>query len=70
MDGVVKIIPPASWNPPFQFATDDVRFTSCVQRIDQLQNRRGPNAVFLARLLKFHQDRGRPLQKLPQVQQL
>lgn len=43
--GICKIVPPASWNPPFCLNPDTFTFRSKVQRLDRLQKRADAGAT-------------------------
>ena len=65
--GICKIIPPASWQPPFSLDVDQLRFTPRVQRLNELEARTRVRLNFLDQIAKFWELQGSSL-KIPMVE--
>lgn len=65
--GLCKIIPPASWQPPFSLDVDQMRFTPRVQRLNELEARTRVRLNFLDQIAKFWELQGSSL-KIPMVE--
>lgn len=53
LTGIIKIIPPSHWQPPFALDVDRLRFTPRVQRLNELEARTRVKLNFLDRVAKF-----------------
>lgn len=65
--GICKIIPPASWQPPFSLDVDHMQFTPRVQRLNELEARTRVRLNFLDQIAKFWELQGSSL-KIPMVE--
>ncbi|KAK7206142.1 PLU-1-like protein-domain-containing protein [Myxozyma melibiosi] len=65
--GIVKIVPPDSWNPPFSLDTEKFWFKTRRQELNSMEGGTRANLNFLDQLHKFHKQRGITLTKLPSV---
>lgn len=67
--GVVKIIPPAEWQPSFRLDTDRMRFRARLQKINAHEpNGKRARSSFLAKLYRYHRDvRKAPISKIPSI---
>lgn len=65
--GLCKIIPPASWQPPFSLDVDHMQFTPRVQRLNELEARTRVRLNFLDQIAKFWELQGSSL-KIPMVE--
>lgn len=65
--GICKIIPPASWVPPFSLDVDNMRFTPRVQRLNELEAKTRVKLNFLDQIAKFWELQGSCL-KIPLVE--
>ncbi|KAF2170738.1 hypothetical protein M409DRAFT_51006 [Zasmidium cellare ATCC 36951] len=65
--GIVKIVPPNNWNPPFAINTERFHFRTRRQELNSVE---GGNRVYndyLDQLSKFHKQNGHNLNRFPSV---
>ena len=67
--GIVKIIPPDSWNPPFAIDTERFHFRTRRQELNLVEGGTRANLNYLDHLAKFHKQHGNSLTRLPSVDQ-
>ncbi|KAH8298131.1 hypothetical protein KR018_007096 [Drosophila ironensis] len=65
--GIAKILPPASWSPPFAVDVDKLRFVPRVQRLNELEAKTRVKLNFLDQIAKFWELQGSSL-KIPMVE--
>ncbi|KAJ1484467.1 JmjC domain, hydroxylase-domain-containing protein, partial [Baffinella frigidus] len=65
--GICKIIPPASWTPPFQINRNTFTFRTRVQQVNYLDGQARLRLMFVENLCRFMSRRGTPLERLPVV---
>ncbi|KAF1996473.1 PLU-1-domain-containing protein [Amniculicola lignicola CBS 123094] len=65
--GIIKIIPPASWNPPFAIDTERFHFRTRRQELNSIEGGTRANLNYLDQLSKFHKQHGASLTRFPSV---
>ena len=65
--GLCKIVPPKSWSPYFALDTTRFRFKTRVQRLNSMEAGTRVVINFVDSLMKFHAQRGRPMNHVPIV---
>ncbi|KAH8342773.1 hypothetical protein KR084_012816 [Drosophila pseudotakahashii] len=65
--GIAKILPPATWSPPFAVDVDKLRFVPRVQRLNELEAKTRVKLNFLDQIAKFWELQGSSL-KIPMVE--
>ncbi|KAJ4377599.1 hypothetical protein N0V83_000426 [Neocucurbitaria cava] len=65
--GIVKIIPPDSWNPPFAIDTERFHFRTRRQELNSVEGGTRANLNYLDQLAKFHKQHGHSLTRFPSV---
>lgn len=65
--GIVKIIPPDSWNPDFAIDTTRFHFKTRKQELNSCEGGTRANLDYLDQLSKFHRSQGMNLNRFPSV---
>ncbi|KAF2279992.1 histone demethylase JARID1D [Westerdykella ornata] len=65
--GIAKIIPPASWDPPFAIDTERFHFKTRRQELNSIEGGTRANLNYLDQLSKFHRQHGNSLTRFPSV---
>ncbi|KAF2153394.1 PHD transcription factor [Myriangium duriaei CBS 260.36] len=65
--GIIKIIPPDSWNPPFAIDTTRFHFRVRRQELNSVEGGTRANLNYLDQLAKFHRQQGTSLTRFPSV---
>ncbi|EMC93773.1 hypothetical protein BAUCODRAFT_567336 [Baudoinia panamericana UAMH 10762] len=65
--GIVKIVPPESWNPPFAINTERFHFRTRRQELNSVEGGNRVNNDYLDQLAKFHKQNGHNLNRFPSV---
>ncbi|KAH9882346.1 hypothetical protein J1614_000582 [Plenodomus biglobosus] len=65
--GIVKIVPPDSWNPPFAVDTERFHFRTRRQELNSVEGGSRANLNYLDQLAKFHKQHGHSLTRFPSV---
>lgn len=65
--GIVKIVPPEGWNPPFALDQDRFRFRTRVQKLNSLSADARASQNYLEQLQKFHAQQGHARVSIPIV---
>ncbi|KAI9310827.1 PLU-1-like protein-domain-containing protein [Dichotomocladium elegans] len=65
--GIVKIVPPKSYKPEFALNTEEFRFRTRVQKLNNMEGEIRANVNYLEELHKFHRLHRHPVTKLPQL---
>ena len=65
--GIVKIIPPDSWNPDFAIDTTRFHFKTRKQELNSCEGGTRANLDYLDQLSKFHKSQGMNLNRFPSV---
>ncbi|KAF1812331.1 PLU-1-domain-containing protein [Eremomyces bilateralis CBS 781.70] len=66
--GIVKIIPPDTWNPPFTIDTEKFHFRTRRQELNEVEGSNRENVTYLEALAKFHkQNSNTNLNRFPSV---
>ncbi|KAF2021240.1 histone demethylase JARID1D [Aaosphaeria arxii CBS 175.79] len=65
--GIVKIIPPDNWNPPFAVDTERFHFKTRRQQLNSVEGGTRANLNYLDQLSKFHKQHGNSLTRFPSV---
>ncbi|ORX95233.1 hypothetical protein K493DRAFT_301594 [Basidiobolus meristosporus CBS 931.73] len=65
--GMCKIIPPASWSPPFSLDSETFHFSTKDNRGIPKQTAAVADEEYIQELCKFHSKQGQPIHKLPQL---
>lgn len=65
--GIVKIIPPDSWNPSFAVDTERFHFRTRRQELNSIEGGTRANLNYLDQLSKFHKQHGNNLNRFPSV---
>ncbi|TKA81235.1 hypothetical protein B0A55_02366 [Friedmanniomyces simplex] len=65
--GIVKIIPPESWNPAFAINTERFHFRTRRQELNSVEGGNRVNNDYLDQLAKFHKQNGHNLNRFPSV---
>ncbi|XP_016954211.1 lysine-specific demethylase lid [Drosophila biarmipes] len=65
--GIAKILPPASWSPPFAVDVDKLHFVPRVQRLNELEAKTRVKLNFLDHIAKFWELQGSSL-RIPMVE--
>ncbi|KAK6339375.1 hypothetical protein TWF718_008795 [Orbilia javanica] len=65
--GIVKIIPPDTWNPPFCIDTERFHFKTRRQELNSVEGGTRANLNYLDQLNKFHSQHGMTLNRYPSV---
>ncbi|KAF2497114.1 histone demethylase JARID1D [Lophium mytilinum] len=65
--GIVKIIPPDSWNPAFAVDTERFHFRTRRQELNSIEGGTRANLNYLDQLSKFHKQHGNNLNRFPSV---
>ncbi|SMR56609.1 unnamed protein product [Zymoseptoria tritici ST99CH_3D1] len=65
--GIVKIIPPDAWNPPFAINTERFHFRTRRQELNSVEGGNRVNNDYLDQLAKFHKQNGHNLNRFPSV---
>ncbi|XP_037731613.1 lysine-specific demethylase lid [Drosophila subpulchrella] len=65
--GIAKILPPATWSPPFAVDVDKLRFVPRVQRLNELEAKTRVKLNFLDQIAKFWELQGSSL-RIPMVE--
>ncbi|KAK3112240.1 hypothetical protein LTR53_011696 [Teratosphaeriaceae sp. CCFEE 6253] len=65
--GIVKIVPPESWNPSFAINTERFHFRTRRQELNSVEGGNRVNNDYLDQLAKFHKQNGHNLNRFPSV---
>ncbi|MCO5585025.1 hypothetical protein L7F22_038957 [Adiantum nelumboides] len=65
--GIVKIVPPEGWNPPFVLDQERFRFRTRVQKLNSLSADARASQNYLEQLQKFHAQQGHARVSIPIV---
>lgn len=65
--GIVKIVPPDSWNPPFAINTQVFHFRTRRQELNSVEGGNRVNNDYLDQLARFHKQNGHNLNRFPSV---
>jgi len=65
--GICKIIPPASWKPPFCVDVEHFKFRTRLQRLNDLDANSKAQNSYLDGLQAFWENQGQPMHRLPQL---
>ncbi|KAF3927282.1 hypothetical protein ABW20_dc0110367 [Dactylellina cionopaga] len=65
--GILKIIPPDTWNPPFCIDTERFHFKTRRQELNSVEGGTRANLNYLDQLNKFHSQHGMTLNRYPSV---
>ncbi|KAH7071289.1 PLU-1-like protein-domain-containing protein [Paraphoma chrysanthemicola] len=65
--GIVKIVPPDTWNPPFAIDTERFHFRTRRQELNSVEGGTRANLNYLDQLAKFHKQHGHSLTRFPSV---
>lgn len=65
--GIVKIVPPEGWNPPFALDQERFRFRTRVQKLNSLSADARASQNYLEQLQKFHAQQGHARVSIPIV---
>ncbi|KAI7861114.1 PLU-1-like protein-domain-containing protein [Circinella umbellata] len=65
--GIIKIVPPKSYNPAFCLNTEEFRFRTRIQKLNSMEGETRANVNYLEQLYKFHRLHGHPVNKVPQL---
>ena len=65
--GIVKIVPPDTWNPPFAVDTERFHFRTRRQELNSVEGGTRANLNYLDQLAKFHKQHGHSLTRFPSV---
>jgi len=65
--GIVKIVPPEHWNPPFAVDTERFHFRTRRQELNSVEGGSRANLNYLDQLAKFHKQHGHSLTRFPSV---
>ncbi|KAK3627847.1 hypothetical protein LTR56_018963 [Elasticomyces elasticus] len=65
--GIVKIVPPESWNPAFAINTERFHFRTRRQELNSVEGGNRVNNDYLDQLAKFHKQNGHNLNRFPSV---
>ncbi|ODQ65886.1 hypothetical protein NADFUDRAFT_46486, partial [Nadsonia fulvescens var. elongata DSM 6958] len=66
--GIIKIVPPSTWNPKFAIDTGAFRFRTRKQTLNQMGGITRTTLDYLDKMYKFHRLQGRNLNKLPKIE--
>ncbi|KZM27962.1 uncharacterized protein EKO05_0010046 [Ascochyta rabiei] len=65
--GIVKIVPPDTWNPSFAVDTERFHFRTRRQELNSVEGGTRANLNYLDQLSKFHKQHGHSLTRFPSV---
>lgn len=65
--GIVKIVPPDTWNPAFAVDTERFHFRTRRQELNSVEGGTRANLNYLDQLAKFHKQHGHSLTRFPSV---
>ncbi|USW51561.1 Putative ARID DNA-binding domain, Zinc finger, PHD-type, JmjC domain, JmjN domain-containing protein [Septoria linicola] len=65
--GIVKIVPPQTWNPSFAINTERFHFRTRRQELNSVEGGNRVNNDYLDQLAKFHKQNGHNLNRFPSV---
>ncbi|KAK3704613.1 hypothetical protein LTR37_013712 [Vermiconidia calcicola] len=65
--GIMKIVPPDNWNPPFSINTERFHFRTRRQELNSVEGGNRVNNDYLDQLAKFHKQNGHNLNRFPSV---
>ncbi|CAI9628599.1 unnamed protein product [Alternaria burnsii] len=65
--GIVKIVPPDTWNPTFAIDTERFHFRTRRQELNSVEGGTRANLNYLDQLAKFHKQHGHSLTRFPSV---
>ncbi|UJO18457.1 Lid2 complex component lid2 [Fulvia fulva] len=65
--GIVKVVPPDSWNPDFAINTERFHFRTRRQELNSVEGGNRVNNDYLDQLAKFHKQNGHNLNRFPSV---
>ncbi|KAF1847972.1 PHD transcription factor-like protein [Cucurbitaria berberidis CBS 394.84] len=65
--GIVKVVPPDSWNPSFAIDTERFHFRTRRQELNSVEGGTRANLNYLDQLAKFHKQHGHSLTRFPSV---
>ncbi|ORX58008.1 JmjC-domain-containing protein, partial [Hesseltinella vesiculosa] len=65
--GIIKIVPPASYKPPFSLNTEKFRFRTRIQKLNSMEGGTRANVNYLEQVQKFHRLFGHPISRIPQL---
>nr|POE65701.1 isoform 3 of lysine-specific demethylase 5d [Quercus suber] len=65
--GIVKIVPPRSWNPAFAINTERFHFRTRRQELNSVEGGNRVNNDYLDQLARFHKQNGHNLNRFPSV---
>ncbi|KAF7192604.1 Lid2 complex component lid2 [Pseudocercospora fuligena] len=65
--GIVKVVPPDSWNPTFAINTERFHFRTRRQELNSVEGGNRVNNDYLDQLAKFHKQNGHNLNRFPSV---
>ncbi|OQO15261.1 hypothetical protein B0A48_00644 [Cryoendolithus antarcticus] len=65
--GIMKIIPPENWNPPFAINTERFHFRTRRQELNSVEGGNRVSNEYLDQLAKFHKQNGHSLNRFPSV---
>ena len=65
--GIIKIVPPETWNPPFAVDTERFHFRTRRQELNSVEGGTRANLNYLDQLAKFHKQHGHSLTRFPSV---
>lgn len=66
--GIAKIVPPEGWRMPFSLPTDNFRFKTRLQRLNQLEAASRAKVNFLEQLSMFHKQQGNADATIPIIE--
>ncbi|KAI7904086.1 uncharacterized protein BX663DRAFT_506344 [Cokeromyces recurvatus] len=65
--GIIKIVPPESYQPKFSLKTETFRFKTRLQKLNSMEGETRANVNYLEQLTKYHILTGKPVSKIPQL---
>ncbi|KAI8069892.1 JmjC domain, hydroxylase-domain-containing protein, partial [Gongronella butleri] len=65
--GIIKIVPPDTYKPPFSLNTEVFRFKTRIQKLNSMEGGTRANVNYLEQVQKFHRLFGQPLNRIPQL---
>ncbi|KAK3679662.1 hypothetical protein LTR78_000037 [Recurvomyces mirabilis] len=65
--GIIKIVPPQTWNPAFAINTERFHFRTRRQELNSVEGGNRVNNDYLDQLAKFHKQNGHNLNRFPSV---
>ncbi|KAL0095178.1 C5HC2-type zinc finger transcription factor [Phycomyces blakesleeanus] len=65
--GIIKIVPPAGYDPGFKLNKETFRFRTRIQKLNSMEGETRANVNYLEQLSNFHISAGTPIHKIPQL---